>query len=344
MIETLKTLCALNGVSGDETEVSSYIAKRIKLCADEVNIDVMGNVIAFKRGAKTPIKKVVLCAHMDEVGVIITGITDDGYLKFALAGSVDNRVIVGKTLTIGKRRVRGVIGCKAIHLVKEKDREKTTETEDMYIDIGVKNREEASELVSPGDTGAFENDLREFGDGYIKAKAIDDRFGCTVLIKLLESDLPVDCWFVFTVQEEVGMRGAFTAAFRTQPDIALNIESTTAADLPSVQENKKVCKVGAGAVTPFMDSGTIYDRELYSIISGLAGSEGIPWQTKNVIAGRTDAGAIQRSRTGVKTAGIAAPVRNLHSPSCVAKLSDMEAVYKLVGLFLQEFGLDCQLC
>ena len=337
MLDTLKTLCALDGVSGDEGKVREYIQGRIEKHVDEFSVDAMGNIIAFKKGSRKTDKTVVLCAHMDEIGIVVTSIADDGYLKFAISGGVDNRVILGKTVFIGEERVFGVIGCKAIHLVSERDREKATEVVDMYIDIGAKNKEEAEKLVSLGDTGAFSNDVVEFGDGFIKAKAIDDRFGCAVLIGLIESDIPIDCWFVFTVQEEVGVRGATTAAFRTQADIALIIESTTAADFPSVSQNKKVSIVGKGAVIPFMDGGTIYDKELYALLTGIAEEHEVPWQTKNVISGGTDAQAFQRSRAGVKTAGIAAPVRNLHSPSCVAKISDLEAVNDLVTKFLHSF-------
>ena len=224
MLDTLKTLCALDGVSGDEGQVRDCIISLVSPYADDVATDVMGNVIVFKRGAKTPEKKVVLCAHMDEVGIIVTSIADDGCLKFAMAGSVDSRVVAGKAVTIGKNRVFGVIACKAMHFVKGKARDKAVETEELYIDIGADDKEEAAKLVSPGDTGAFCGDIQEFGDGYIKAKAIDDRLGCAVLIGLIKSDLPIDCGFVFSVQEEVGLRGAYTAAYRTRPDIALMIE------------------------------------------------------------------------------------------------------------------------
>ena len=338
MFDILKSLCALNGVSGSEDEVRGYITGRAGRYASDITVDAMGNVIVFKKGKKTPRKKIVLCAHMDEVGVIITGITDEGYLRFAMAGSVDSRIVVGKALLIGKNRVPGVIGCKAIHLVKKEDRDKPIEEDEMYIDIGAADREEAEKLVSLGDAGAFDEDIREFGDGLIKAKAIDDRFGCTVLLKLIESDLPVDCTFAFTVQEEVGMRGAYTAAFSTAPDVAIIVEGTTAADLPSVSGNKKVCKVGGGVVIPFMDGGTIYDKELRGILSGIAEENGLSWQTKTYVAGATDSAAFQRSRSGVKTAGIAAPIRNLHSPTCVGKLSDMETVYELLRLFLDKMG------
>ena len=334
--DDLKILCALHGVSGREDEVRDYIAGRIGGVADDMSVDAMGNLHAFKRGASVPGKKIVLCSHMDEVGVIVTGYTEEGCLRFAMAGSVDSRVVVGKQVTIGKGRVFGTIGCKAVHMVKKEERDKAIEVDDMYIDIGAKDSEDAKKLVAPGDTGAFDEEVREFGDGFIKAKAIDDRFGCAVLITLMESELPVDCHFAFTVQEEVGLRGAYAAAFRAAPDVALIIEGTTAADMPSVAENKKICKIGGGVVIPFMDGATIYNRELFTTLSGLADSNGIKWQTKNVVAGGTDAAAFQRSRAGVKTVGIAAPVRNLHSPSCVAKRSDMEAVLELARLFLEQ--------
>ena len=338
MIDTLRALCALNGVSGDEKEVRDYIVGRISGYADEVSTDTLGNVIAYKKGAKAPAKKIVMCAHMDEVGVIILGITEEGYLRFAMAGGVDKRVIVGKSVAIGANKVFGVIGCKPIHLVGAKERSVATDTEDMYIDIGAKSKEEAEKLIEIGDTGAFDGQVRDFGDGFIVSKAIDDRFGCAVLIKLIESELPVDCCFVFSVQEEVGLRGAYTAAFAAEPDIALIVEGTTAADFPSVGDFKKVCKVGSGAVIPFMDGATIYDKDLYHLLCDIADRNEIARQTKNVVAGGTDGAAFQRSRMGVKTAGIAAPVRNIHSQSCVAKIEDLDAVYKLARSFLEEMG------
>jgi len=259
-------------------------------------------------------------------------------LKFAAAGSVDARVLPGKSVVIGQNHVFGVIGCKALHLNKGGERDKAVKTEDLYIDIGAKSKQEAENLVQLGDCGAFDSAPLEFGDGFFKAKAIDDRFGCAVMLELIEEPLPVDCWFAFTVQEEVGMRGAATAAYHVNPDIALILEGTTAADLPSVHGEKKVCRASGGAVIPFMDNGTIYDRELYKTLCGIADKNDIPWQTKTQIAGATDGAAVQRTRAGAKTAALSAPVRNLHSPSCVAKISDLEAVMTLARLFIQEIG------
>jgi endoglucanase len=338
MLDTIKSLCALNGVSGTEDSVRDYLKARISKFAAEIKTDVMGNLIVFKKGEKTPKKTVMLCAHMDEVGVIVTGITDDGFLKFDCVGGIDRRVLIGKTVYIGDSSIFGVIGNKAVHLVKKEDRDKIPQLDDMYIDIGAKDKSEAAQLVSLGDTGAFDPSVIEFGDGFLKAKALDDRAGCAVLLKLIESELPVDCTFAFTVQEEVGTRGAAIASFRVMPDIALIVENTTAADLPSVPSSKKVCSVGKGVVIPFMDKATIYNRELYNMLTALAEKNNIPWQTKSMVAGGTDAGTVQRSRAGVMTAGIAAPVRNLHSPSDVACVRDLEGMYRLAELFLIEIG------
>lgn len=336
--DTVKTLCALDGVSGTEDGVRDYIASRAAPYADDIRTDAMGNLIVFKKGRKAPGKTVMLCAHMDEVGVIITGITDDGYLKFHEVGGLDRRVIIGKKVYIGEKKVFGVVGSKAVHLVKKEERDNIPPLDEMYIDIGAQSREEASGLVSLGDTGAFENDVFEFGDGMIKAKALDDRVGCAVLVKLIETKLPVDCTFAFTVQEEAGARGAMGAAFGARPDIALVVEGTTAADLPSAPSSKRVCAVGKGAVIPFMDKSTIYNRELYAMLTSLTDKNGIPWQTKTYISGGTDAGSVQRSRSGVMTACVAAPVRNLHSPACVGKYSDFEAVCALAEAFVAAVG------
>lgn len=338
MLETIEKLCTLNGVSGTEDAVRDYIVHRVSPYAAEITTDVMGNLIVFKKGKKTPSKTIMLCAHMDEVGIMVTEITDDGYLKFSTVGGIDRRVLIGKAVYIGKNEVHGVIGNKAYHLVKKDDRDRIPSLDDMYIDIGAATREQAAKKVALGDTGAFDNTVTMLGNGRIKAKALDDRVGCAILIKLLETELPIDCTFVFTVQEEVGTRGAFGSSFRVSPDVALIVEGTTAADFPSVSGTKKVCGVGKGVVIPFMDGATIYNRELYTMLTELAASNGVAWQTKSYISGGTDAGTVQRSRTGVMTAGIAAPLRNLHSPSCVGSLSDFETMYKLAGLFLAEMG------
>jgi len=231
--------------------------------------------------------------------------------------------------------VRGIIGIKAYHHVSKDEEKSVPKRDELYIDIGAKSKDGAKELVSLGDVAVFDDSVLEFGEGYLKAKAIDDRVGCAAMIKLLESELPCDCTFAFTVQEEVGTRGAKIVSTRVNPDIAIVLEGTTAADLPEIPEGKRICALGNGLVIPFMDKGTIYSRGLYKMVTELAEANGIKWQTKTTIAGGTDASAIQRSGNGVDTIAISAPMRNIHSPSCIAKISDFETMPHLVKLLLE---------
>ncbi len=335
MLETLKTLCYLSGPSGYEDEVRDYILERVMPYVQDIYTDSMGNLIVTKKGKKTPARKVLICAHMDEVGIIITGTDDGGYLRFDFLGGVDRRVVIGKRVYIGKDRIPGVIGIKAYHLVDKEEEKSVPKREDMYVDIGATSNDEALELVNLGDCGVFEDSVYEFGDGFLKAKAIDDRVGCAAMLKLIESPLPCDCSFAFTVQEELGTRGAKIAAIKVCPELAIVLEGTTAADLPEVPEGKTICKLGDGIVVPFMDKGTVYSRGLYKTVTGLAEKNDIKWQTKQMIAGGTDAAALQRSGLGVDTIAISAPIRNIHSPASIAKISDFEVMPKLAMLLLE---------
>ena len=197
------------------------------------------------------------------------------------------------------------------------------------------SKAEAEKLVSLGDTGAFDGHIVEFGEGFLRAKAIDDRVGCAVMLALIEEGLPVDCRFAFTVQEEVGCRGAAAAAFRLRPEICLGLEGTTAADLPSQKGSEKVCAPGKGPVLPFMDGGSIYDRGLWRQLTALAEEKGIPWQTKTWISGGSDASAIQKTACGARVAAISAAVRYIHSPSCVGCTEDFENMPRLARAYLE---------
>jgi endoglucanase len=338
MLNTLKELCRLRGVSGDEDEVRRYIEEKAAPCADGVRTDALGNLIVFKKGKKPAGNRLMLAAHMDEVGIIITRITDEGFLKFGFVGGVDRRVAIGKPVVIGKNKVPGVIGLKAVHLVSREERKKVPKTEALYIDIGAKDRQAAEKLVELGDYGVFVCEPEEFGDGLFKARAIDDRVGCAVMLKLLEEDLPLDVTFAFTAQEEVGTRGAFGAAFSVTPEIALVLETTTAADLPGVEACRRVCYPGKGPVISYMDGGTIYDRELFDALRRLSEEKGIPWQTKEYIAGGNDARTIQRSKAGVRVAAVSAAVRYLHAPAGVGSVADFENMLRLTRLFLEEMA------
>ena len=342
MLEQLKILCALDGVSSFEENVRAYLLTQVKPFADEIRVDAMGNLLVHKKGARQGTKKLLLAAHMDEVGMIVRFITEEGFLKFAFIGGVDRRVVLGKRVFVGPDHIPGVIGLKPHHLLGKEEKERIPKTEELYIDIGAKNKNEAEKKVTLGEYVVFAADQQMLGSDYFCAKAIDDRVGCAVLLRLIQESLPIDCTFAFTVQEEVGTRGAFGAAFSVKPDIALVVEGTTAADLPSVPEQKQVCTVGNGVVIPFMDGGTIYDRELYQTLTRLAEEKQIPWQTKTYISGGTDTRTIQRSGAGVRTAGIAAAVRYLHAPSSVFAVQDLDAMYQLAREFLEELSRqDC---
>jgi len=336
MLDLLKTLCTLPGPSGDEGPVRDFILDYVRPYA-HATVDPIGNVIVEKKGRKHSGKTILLAAHMDEVGFIITGITDEGYLKFAPLGSIDRRVVPGKGVRIGAAGIPGVIGLKPVHLSTEDERSKMPAIEELYLDMGASDAEAAKKLVSLGDTACFDTRPFEMG-GCLVSKAIDDRVGCAVLLTLLAEDLPVDAHFAFTVQEEIGLRGATTAGFRVQPDVALILEGTTAADIPGAAPGKEVCRMGAGVVIPFMDNGTVYDRALYRRITALAEKLDIPWQTKQVIAGGTDGAAIQRAGIGTQVAGLAAPVRNLHTGVNTASLQDMDHLLGLTRAVLADFG------
>lgn len=338
MMQTLFELCAISGTAGDEGRVREYIRTKAQPYAHSIRTDALGNLIVFKKGKKTTGTKLLLAAHMDEVGFIITHITDEGYLKFDFVGGVDRRVALGKTVVVGDQNIPGVIGLKAIHLVSADERKKAPKTESMYIDIGAKDKEAALKLVQPGTYGCFVGAPELFGNGMLKAKAIDDRLGCAIMLELLKEELPMDVTFAFTAQEEVGTRGAFGAAFSVSPEIALVLETTTAADLPGIEAHRKVCAPGKGPVISFMDGSTIYDRQLFETLRRLSEENQIPWQTKEYIAGGNDSRTIQRSKAGVRVAAMSAAVRYLHAPASVGSVSDFEQMLKLTRLFLAEMA------
>lgn len=336
MLELLKQLCALPGPSGMEDAVRARILAEAQPYADEIVTDAMGNVMVLRRGAARLDKPLMLCAHMDEVGVICKRVTEDGMIKFGFVGGVDPRVMIGRRVRFGD--TVGVVGIKAIHLTSASERQKMPDEKELYIDIGAAGRAAAEARVMPGDYGVFDSDIMTFGDGLLKAKAIDDRLGCAVLLTLLREQPPVDTWFCFTVQEETGTRGAATAAFRLDPGICVIVEGTTAVDLAEAAPHRQVCALRAGPVLPYMDRGTIYDEELFALLRDTAQEQGICWQTKRTVAGGTDAGRIHKMRAGVRTVGIAAPVRYIHSPVSVAAQSDLDDVLRLTRAFLAALG------
>lgn len=333
MLDKLKDLCLLDGISGDEGAVREYIIDKIGDKA-EIRVDNLGNVIAFCKGKKTPKNKIMVSAHMDEVGMIVTYVNSDGTLKVSSVGGVDPRVVFGRRVKIGRNNVLGVVGGKAIHNLTAEERKKSVPFDKLTIDIGVDSREEALKLVRLGDSVRFVSDFVEFGEGFVKCKAIDDRAGCAIMLRMIVEGMEYDTYFTFVVQEEIGLRGSTCAAFTVAPDYAVVLESTTAADIPSASGEKRVCELGKGPVVSYMDRHTMYDRELFELAFSAAEEKCLPCQTKTMVAGGNDAGAIHVSRGGVKTAAVSLPCRYLHSPSCVINKADFENAYVLTKLIL----------
>lgn len=343
MFDTFEKLCGLSGPSGNETPVSDYITEKLSgMDGVKYKIDRLGNVLVNKKGEKRPKTCLMLSAHMDEVGLIITSVGDTGMLKFSPVGGIDPRVVLGRRVKVGKNSVLGVIGTKAVHLQNDEERKSAPDFDSLSIDIGATSREDALKNVNPGDAAVFDSEFVRFGDGFVKAKAIDDRIGCAVLLEILSKPMIYDLDAVFTVQEEVGTRGARAAAFSVAPQAAIVVEATTAADVPFVPDEKKVCFLGRGPVLSFMDGRTVYDRGLYNLAFDTAKEKGIPCQAKLAVAGGNDAGAIHLSRDGVKPLAVSLPCRYLHSPSCVIKYEDAENTLALVAALCERISASEQ--
>ncbi len=334
-LNLLKKLCLINGTSGDEKAVRDAI---IELLPDDCSykIDPLGNLIVEKQGETEPKNKVALFAHMDEVGFIVTYINDEGYVYVSPVGGILDSALFSKKITING--LVGIAGGKAIHQCDNDEAKKIPSITDLALDFGFENKAEAEKYISLGDYGYFKSDFVEFGDGFIKAKALDDRMGCTAIIELLQKKSKINYTAVFTVQEEIGTRGAAACAGTVKPDYAIVIESTTASDIPNNPDHKKVCKLGEGAVISFMDRGTVYNKDLYKRAMELAKSNGIACQTKTSIAGGNDASAIHKSAGGVKTIAVSMPCRYIHSASSVCKASDIDSVERTAALLLEDFA------
>ncbi len=330
----LKTLTEAFGPSGQENEVRKLILDAAgKLCED-VSIDRAGNVICRKKGKDTSKPSITFAAHMDEIGFIVTGHTDDGQLRFRPIGGVDPRVVVSKWVLIGPERVKGVIGAMAIHLQTQADRERVLDYDSLYIDIGAKDQKEAEKLCPLGSYAVFDTPYTEFGDGFVAARALDDRVGCLSLLSILESDYAGEMCCAFVTQEEVGLRGSKGAAFHLQSDIVIVLEGTAANDLGDTPERFQVCVPGRGVAISFMDNASIADSQLFSALQDVAQENNIPYQIKRAITGGNDAGSFQRSGKGARTCVLSVPCRYIHSGNNVAKLSDIKAQADLAVAFL----------
>lgn len=321
MLDNLEKLCNLCAPSGREGAVADFIVKELNGFA-ECKVDSLGNVIAKKLNGSKPKKTVMVDAHMDEVGFIVTGITDDGFIRFTPIGGVEASVMASAKVKIGK--YYGTVVVPPVHFLSSDERKENISRDNLFIDIGALDKSDAEKYVNLGDTGIFCGEFAQMGQ-LIKARALDDRIGVAILIDMLKDENIVQFTGVFSVQEEVGTRGSAAAAFTVKPDGAVILEATTAADVMDVPDIKAVCNLGCGPAVSFMDGCALYDKKLYDY----AVNCGILCQTKRAVAGGNNSGAIQRSLSGVPVIAVSTPCRYIHSPSCVADSNDIINARKL---------------
>lgn len=337
MLNHFEELCNLRAVSGDEGAVRDYVCRALEGNPTvSWQIDPLGNLLVEKKGAQRAPHHLMVSAHMDEVGLIVTHVQDGGLLEIAAVGGVDASVVIGRQFLVGRQHIPGIVGTKPVHLLSKEQRSQLPTFDGLVLDIGASSAEEARKLAPEGTCAYFCPYFRTLGDGRVCSKAIDDRAGCALLLGLLEQELPYDITAAFLVQEEIGLRGATAAAYTVAPEFALVLEATTAADIVGASGGERVCTLGGGPVISFMDRSTMYDKGMYQAAFAQCQAQGIPCQTKTRIAGGNDSGAIHVSRGGVRTLAVSLPCRYLHSPSCVADLADLDAFAAFLPQMIQK--------
>jgi endoglucanase len=333
----LEALSNAFGPSGCEGQVRQVVVEAIAGKVDRYDVDHLGNVIAFQKGTDNAGFRVMVAAHMDEVGLMITHVDDNGLLHFAKVGGIDDRILPAKVVLIGKERIPGAIIIKPVHLTSDSERKKVVSADQLAIDIGATSKSEAEKLIDKGDYAAFDVQFEDLGN-MVKGKAFDDRVGCAVLTALIENGpYPFDFYAVFTTMEEVGLRGARVAGFSVMPDAAFVLEGTICDDGPKEKDTSPTTMVGNGAAISPMDRSVIADRRLLQHVIAVAESEGIPYQIKQPGKGGTDAGAIHLAKTGVPTLPVSVPSRYIHSPVSVLSKSDLGNTIKLMTRALERF-------
>lgn len=326
-MKLLKKLTAADGVSGCEDAIRSVIIEEIKDCCDEYTVDAMGNLIAHKKGSGA---RVMLAAHMDEIGIMVTYIDENGFARFSPVGGLYVRELV-------HRRVRFANGVVGVIGSEEEAFNKKPELSKLYIDFGASSAKEAEKLVSIGDTAVFIGETIVSGNRII-SKALDNRAGCYMLIKAMQSIKKAknDLYFVFTTQEEVGLRGARAAAYSVDPKYAIAVDVTDTGDTPECPV--MAVKLGGGAAIKVMDRSVMCDADVRMTMLESAKKHRIKYQLEIMADGGTDAGAIHLSRAGVKTGGISLPTRYVHSPSETADTDDLKACVRLLAAVAEELN------
>ena len=329
----IKKLTDACGLPGYEKEVRDIIKAELEGHVDALYTDRLGNLIAEKN-KNAPGCHIALSAHMDEVGLCIKSVDDNGYLKFASWG-VDARTLVAKTVYVGKDKTPGVIGSAPIHLLPSDMRKTNTKVKSMYIDIGAKKKEEAEKYAGPGDFAAFANEYMEFGEHKVKAKALDDRVGCCAIIEVLKSDIPHKITGVFCVQEEIGARGSAVAANQIDAGLVITIEGTICADTECDEDLRPVTELGLGPAISLADMGSLYLKEYVDSIVECAKNMGIPYQYRRTGAGGTDARSFHQAKGGTPCIGLSVPCRYIHSPVSVMDMRDYNNLLALVKGYVQ---------
>ena len=328
-LRLLERLTNAVAVSGDEGAVRKIVLEQIRPLADEVRVDALGNVLAIKRGSAAKRLRVMIAAHMDEIGFMLTHDEGKGLFRFGKVGGIDTRNILGKAVWVGPERIPGVIGMTPIHLTTPAARKQVPELDSLRIDVGAEN----AGKVKPGMRATFATEFTRLGAS-IRAKALDDRFGVATLIELLRhAPSNIDLLAAFTVQEEVGLRGAQVAAFALEPDIAFVLDCTPALDMPHPEGEPNTrynTRLGQGPAIYTADRATISDPRLIQHLVETAEAEGIPYQFRQAGGGGTDAGAIHKQRGGIPSVSVSTPARYLHSPASIARIDDWKHTFHLV--------------
>lgn len=333
-VQLLKAICETPGAPGFEQRIRELVLQEVKALADEVSVDNMGNVIAIKRGQER--KKVMIAAHMDEIGFIVNHIDDDGFLRFLPLGGFDPKTLTSQRVIVhGRKDVIGVMGSKPIHLMKPEERTKQVPLQDYFIDLGMP-KEEVLKLIRPGDPVTRERSLIEMGD-CVNSKSIDNRVSVFILLEALrrlkDEQVPYDIYAVFTVQEEVGLRGAISAAHHIDPDFGFGLDVTIAFDVPGAQGHEVVTKLGKGAAIKVMDGTVISDYRMVNYLKKLATQNDIPWQPELLPAGGTDTAGLQRyGKKGSIAGAISIPLRHIHQTIEMAHKGDIKHCIDLLTL------------
>jgi len=333
LVDALEKFSNACGVTGREDEVRKLLKPMLKPYVDEIKEDKMGNVIGIKKGKKNA-PKVMLAAHMDEIGLIIKNITKDGFLQFAKLGGIDDRILIAQRVLVHteKGEKTGIIGSKPPHIMKDEERKKIVTADNLFIDVGASSKEDAQKIgVKIGDVVSFDTKFVKISKDLVVGKAFDNRVGCCLLIEVMKQLKNVNCtlYAVGTVQEEVGLRGACVSAFQIYPDLALAFDVTVAGGVPGVKEIDAPVKMKKGPVIGVMDAGLITHPKVLSLLVDAAKKVKVTYQLETGLAGSTDAARIALTREGVPSGVLSIPTRYIHSPSSMLSLSDVQKATKL---------------